>query len=460
MQVGTKSQVQSQQQPLQTDDPLGRYEQPEFVPGPISQLRLLWDHRGLLAKALGLGCVVGLLVSFLIPNEYQSEVQLMPPDNQQNSGMLMAAITAASGGTGIGALAGDLLGAKDSGARFVGILQSRTVQDRLVQQFDLRKVYRVRLQEDARKNLTKNTGIKEDRKSGIISITVTDHDPKRAAAIGQAYVDQLDRLSSQLSTSAAHRERIFLEERLKDVKQDLDDASRNFSQFASKTAAIDIKEQGRAMVEGAAMLQGQMIAEQSELKGLQQIYSDNNVRVRSLRARIAEQQKQLEKMGGKGGTEANTGSGDEDTPYPSIRELPLLGVPYADLLRRLKIQEVVFETLTKQHELAKVEEAKETPSVKVLDPADVPERKSFPPRTAFALLAGSLALIGAGTWVVMGSRWQATDSDDPGKVLAREIIHTVNGSMPWATPNGSRVQAMTNKIWVRFVRKPESKVDQ
>src|SRR5207302_7098983 len=123
-------------------------------------------------------------------------------------------------------------------------------------------------------------------------------------------------------------------------------------------------------------------ADESELAGLRQIYSDNNVRVRSVRARIAELKHQLEKIGGKG-----EGSDEQQTSlYPSIRKLPLLGVPYADLYRRTRVQEAVFETLTQEYELAKVAEAKEIPSVRVLDAADVPEHKSFPPRLAIIFL--------------------------------------------------------------------------
>ena len=220
-----------------------------------------------------------------------------------------------------------------------------------------------------------------DRKSQIITISVTDHDPKRAAAMGQAYVAELNRLVAELSTSSARRERIFLEERLKSVSQDLESAEKEFSQFSSKNTTLDIKEQGKAMVEAAATLQGQYIAAQSELEGLKQIYTDNNVRVRSVRARIDELKHQLEKLGGKGESMTDASSQPGDSLYPSIRKLPLLGVTYADLYRRTKIQEAVLETLTKEYEMAKVQEAKEIPTVKVLDPANIPDKKSFPPRT-------------------------------------------------------------------------------
>lgn len=432
----------------------------DFRGSLVERVRLLWNERRLLFKAAGVGLIVGLLIAFAIPKEYKATVQLMPPDNQSNAGMLAAALAAKAGGgaagSGLGAIAGDLLGIKNTGALFIGILHSRTVTDRIVQRFDLRKVYRTKLVEDAREELAGNTMLSEDRKSGIVTITVSDRDPNRVAAIAQAYVDELNGLVAQLSTSAAHRERVFLEERLNQVKLNLDEAAQELSKFSSKTAAIDIKEQGRAMVEAAAVVQGQMIAAQSELKGLEAIYTSNNVRVRAVQARITELQRQMDKLGGTSAPLENQADPTADSIYPSIRQLPLLGVTYFDLYRRNKILEVVFETLTQQYELSKVEEAKEIPSVKVLDAAIVPEKKSFPPRLLVVLLCGFLAMAGAAAWVFARRRWERVDSADPGKILAREIFASVNSKMPWATSNGSRVQAMTHGVWSRMVRRGDS----
>jgi uncharacterized protein involved in exopolysaccharide biosynthesis len=400
-----------------------------------------------------IGLAAGLLVALLIPSRYQSTARLMPPDSQANASLGMLAALTAKSGNGMGAVAGDLLGIRGSGALFTGILRSRTVEDRLIGRFHLHQVYAVRLEEDARAKLAENTEISEDRKSGIITISVTDHDPKRASAVAQAYVGELNQLVAELSTSAAHRERVFLGERLRSVKQDLDDASQKFSQFESTNKTIDIKEQARAMVQGAAAIEGELIATESELKGLEEIYTVNNVRVRAVQARIGELRRQLDKLGGGKAPEPRQSQEVSDAAYPTIRRLPLLGVTYADLFRRMQIQEAVYETLTQQYELAKVQEAKETPSVKVLDSASLPERKSFPPRTLIALLSAFLACGAAVMLVVVRSSWDRTDSNDPGKVFAQEVLQTVHARMPWAEPNGSRVQAATHKVWVRLVRR-------
>jgi uncharacterized protein involved in exopolysaccharide biosynthesis len=252
---------------------------------------------------------------------------------------------------------------------------------------------------------------------------------------------------AELSTSSARRERIFLEERLQAVTKDLELAEKEFSQFASKNTAIDIKEQGIAMVGAAATLQGQLIAAQSEYEGLRQIYSDNNVRVRTVRARIDELRSQLEKLGGKDESTTTVSAKPNDSMYPSIRKLPLLGVEYADLYRRTKIQEAVLETLTKEYEMAKVEEAKEIPTVKVLDAANIPERKSFPPRLLIIFLGTVLAIAGAVMWMIAIRLWDQTDASDPRKVLVQEVYSTVSARMPLFSQNGSAEHSVDAGGW-------------
>ncbi len=418
----------------------------------IARLRLLWDHRRFLVRIAAWGLLFATIIAFLIPKRYESSTLLMPPDDQSGAGMMMLATLSGKLSGGLGSMAGDLLSMKSSGDLFIGVLRSRTVEDDVIAKFDLRRVYGTSDWHTARLALSEKTAISEDRKSGIITITVTDHDPQRAAGMAHEYVTELNTVVSQLSTSAAHRERVFLEERLAQVKQDLENAEKEFSEFSSKNATLDIKEQGKAMVEGAAALEGQLIAAQSELQGLKQIYSDNNVRVRSLHARVAELQKQLGQLNGKPAVTADSVAADSSSLYPSIRALPLLGVPYADLYRRARVQEAVFETLTQQYEMAKVQEAKEIPTVKVLDPPNVPEHKSFPPRLVVMILGLLFGFASAVVWTLAKSRWQDVDPDAPHKVLAQEIFATFNASMPWAPPNGSRLQAASHKVWSRIAQ--------
>lgn len=438
----------------------GPAEIPEASEKTVAYLRLLWAHRGLLCRVALYAMVASALLALLIPSRYESTARLMPPDNQSASGLAAAAAVMAGGAGGLGGIASDFLGLKSNSDIFVGILTSRTVQDKLIQQFDLKKLYWDRRMEDAEKDLAERTGVSVDRKSQIITVSVRDHDPKRAAAMTQAYVEELNRLVAQLSTSSARRERIFLEERLKAVGQDLDAAEKDFSQFASKNTAIDIKEQGRAMVEAAATLQGQLIAAESEYEGLKQTYTDNNVRVRSVKARIDELKHQLEKLGGKGESATSISDQQGESMYPSIRKLPLLGVRYADLYRRTKIQEAVLETLTKEYELAKVQEVKEIPTVKVLDQANIPDKKSFPPRTLIVVLGTLLATCFGVLFVLGSASWNAIDSQDPGKRFAGEVWVDLKSHVPSVTTNGSGLGAPMRRIWSKFGKQDQSGEDQ
>jgi len=407
--------------------------QQSFLP----YLRLLWEHRGILLRAGAFGVLPSTLLALLIPARYESTARLMPPDNQSGSSLAMAAATMSGAAGGLGGIASDFLGLKSTSDVFAGILTSRTVQDKLIQQFDLKKLYWDRRMEDARRDLASHTGISIDRKSQIITVTVTDNSPQRAAAMTQAYIEELNRLVSELSTSSARRERIFLEERLKSANGDLETAEKNFSQFASKNAAIDVKEQGKAMVEAAATVQGQLIAAASELQGLKQIYTDNNVRVRSVTARIDELKHQLDKLGGKGESMTEVSAQPGDSLYPSIRKLPLLGVTYADLYRNTRIQEAVLETLTKEYEMAKVQEAKEIPTVKVLDAANIPDKRAFPPRLLIMVVGTAFAIAMSAIWVLGKTAWDGTDLKDPRKVLALEVFTTAKARLSQFSRNGS-----------------------
>jgi capsule polysaccharide export protein KpsE/RkpR len=402
-------------------------------------LWLLWLKRGTLARWTFRGALVALVIALVIPKQYESTARLMPPDTSSGGGLGMLGPMARGmsdgggglgGGGALGGLAGDLLGAHDSSAVWSDMLMSRTLQDRIIDRFDLLKVYGVRYREAARKRLSDSTQISIDRKSGVLTVVITDHDQHRAQQMAQAYVDELDHLVALVSTSAARRERIFLEQRLRQVKHDLDEASGQFAQYASKNTVIDVDSQAKAMVDSAAALQGQLIAAQSELEGLQQIYTSNNVRVRALQARVGELRSQLQKMGGSNSsldsTTPNSSPSQSDQLYPSIRKLPLLGVRWLDLFRETKIQETVYELLTERYEVAKIEEAKEIPTVKVLDSPNWPERKSSPPRMLIVLLGMLLSFTGGVVLVFGTAAWHHMDPEDPRKQLAQEMASGCN----------------------------------
>jgi uncharacterized protein involved in exopolysaccharide biosynthesis len=402
--------------------------------------RLLWDQRAFILRWCVRGLIIATIMAVLVPNRYSATTRLMPPESSGGSGMAMiSALVGKSGAPGLSSLASDVLGTKTSGALYMEALHSRTVEDRLVNRFDLRRVYWVRYMEQARNDLEDNTNVSEDHKSGVITVSVSDRSRERSVALAQAYVEELNRLMSQVSTSSARRERIFIEQRLVTVKEDLHRAAEEFSLFASQNTTLDVPSQTKAMVEAGADLQGNLMAAQSELEGLEQIYTPSNVRVRSLRARIEELRRQLGEMAGSkpsasgatagGASSADAALGnstssnqDSDMIYPSIRKLPLVAVRWAELYQQAKIQETVFQLLTQEYELAKVQEAKDIPTAKVMDEAALPERKAFPPRVALMVLGAVLGCLMGALWVCGFVFWEAIERDDPAKMLVLEIL--------------------------------------
>jgi capsule polysaccharide export protein KpsE/RkpR len=328
-----------------------------------------------------------------------------------------------SGGAGgsVMGLANKLLGLNSTGQLIVGVLRSQTIEDRIIQKFGLMDLYSQKFPEDTRTKLEGYSAIKEDSQTGIISITVEDKSPARAAAMAQAYTEELNQILADVNSSGARRERLFIESRIQEVKARLDASAKEFSAFASQNTAIDIPQQAKAMVEAAADLQGQLIAAQSMLRGLQQIYTDKNPRVQQVQGQVSELELQLDKIGGKD-VKADQGSLlQKGELYPSIRQLPLLGVQYLNLYRQSKIDESVFELLSKEYELAKLEEARNTPSIHVLDQASVPKKKASPHRLLIIVGGSFFCLLVSTTWLVAGAYWERVDPEEPWRIFADEV---------------------------------------
>jgi capsule polysaccharide export protein KpsE/RkpR len=395
--------------------------------GWVPNTSLLWDRRRTLVKVFVWSLLLSLLIALLIPKQYESTTRMMPPEQQGMGAAMLAALAGKAMPGALGALAGNVLGMKDSGALFVDLLGSGTIEGALVDRFNLQKLYRTRYRQDALKKLKHRTEITQDRKSGVITIVVTDTDRARARDMAQAYLDQLDSLLIRVNTSAARREREFIEQRLGSVQNDLEKAQVALSDFASKNTTLDIKEQTKAMVEAGAKLQAQLVVAHAEADSLAQFYGQDNVRMRAANARAGELEKELKRLGG-----TATPSGEElgsDELYPPLRQLPVLAVRWADLYRQVKVKETVYDLLTEQYELARIEEVKSIPSVRVIDAPSWPEKKSFPPRLILILVLTTLSVCGAGLTMVMQDRWQRLGTHDARKQLARRVWHALKSDL-------------------------------
>jgi uncharacterized protein involved in exopolysaccharide biosynthesis len=392
----------------------------------VSNAALLWGNRRFLVRVGVIAFVLSLITACILPKQYESTTRIMPPEQTSGSAAMLAALAGkASSAGGLASLASGLLGGHGSDALFISLLRSGTISGHLIDRFQLQHVYHNRYVEDTAKKLARKTAITEDAKSGVITILVEDTDRGRARDLAAAYVDELNTLVARVNISAARREREFIEKRLQSVGQDLQQAQIEMSDFSTKNGAIDIKEQTRAMVDAGAKLQGQLVASQSELDSMQQVYGNENVRVHAAEARIGVLRRELERESNGSNLQPSEQSGYDPLPYPALRQLPALAVPWANLYRRIRIQETVYEILSAQYETARIEEAKSIPTVGVIDPAGWPERKSSPHRLVITLVSTALALMMASMFLLAQRSWLAIHETDARRLLAADVAATL-----------------------------------
>ena len=353
----------------------------------------LWLRRGLILGITLAFTAIAVAVSLSLPNLYKAETRILPP--QEKGGNLAAQLLGQGGG--LVALTGGVSGVKSQGELYVEIAKSRTVLDRIVDRFDLMKLYKARYREDARRTLLGSVKARDDRKSGIIFLTVEDPDPKRAAEMANAFVEELKSLAGGLALSEAGQRRMFFEDQLRQTKVSLASAEEEVKGFQQRTGMIQVDAQARAIIEGIARLRAGIAVKEVEAKVLRSFATAQNPDLQRVEEEIRGLRIELEKV------ETSKGRGF-DPLMPSGR-VPEMGTEYLRKLRQLKYNETIFELLSKQYELAKLDEAKDAIVIQVIDRAVPPERKSGPQRALIVMLSAFIALfLSAGVLAVLEVR--------------------------------------------------------
>ena len=348
----------------------------------LTDLVLVVLKRKKMIFLLVLFTILGSVVcSLLLPKVYTATARILPPQKSESSlaGLL-------SSGGPLEGLGVSLFGGKSSADLFIGILESRTVADILIKRFNLSEVYEQNLKEEVYRILAANTNIQISRKTQIISVSVDDRNPALAAELANAYVEALDHVNRVVNITEGKRKRVFLEARLEKVKNELVAAETALKDFQEKYKLVALDEQARVTIEGAAKLKGEIIAAQTELEVLKEFGTERQNEAIMLKSRITELENQLARIGKKDESKRNPDF------YVPLNELPELGLQLARLTREAKIQEKVFELVTSQYELAKIEEAKDMDTIQVLDRAVPPERKSKPKRFLIVTLSTIVAV--------------------------------------------------------------------
>lgn len=320
-----------------------------------------------------LGTAAAVALALLLPPRYSAGVQLLPPRGA-NMGRLSGLLTAAAQNLPIEAGA---LGGGSDGGLLVGILQSRTVTDAVIKRFDLMTVYRTRTMEDTREEFGRHVSMEFDRKTTMVTVSVEDRRPERARDMANALAEEANKISNALEVGRAGQERRFLEKRLTEVKKDLTAAEVAFKEFQSAHGMVDIGEQTRATVRTIATLRAELISREVNLSYISSFATGDEQNAVRLRREIGALRRQLEKLE----KPATGGKGDGPGALATVREIPDLVLEYTRKLRDLKIQEAVFELLTKQLEMAKVAEARDTANAQTVDVAVLPTHRSWPRRS-------------------------------------------------------------------------------
>ena len=329
-------------------------------------LVLVENIRLLIAGPLAAGAVA-LGVGFMLPEVFTAKVLLMPPQQQQSSASAMLAQLGALAGA-----AGAAAGLKSPSDQFVALMRSSSVENRLIDRFDLMRVYESKLREDARRTLEARTRIDPGKKDGLMVVEVEDNDPKRAAEIANAYVEELSILLSKLAVTEAQQRRVFFERQLMKVKEDLTRA-----QLALKTGGTDadiLKTQPQTAVVEIAQLSAQVTAKEVELAAMRSYLKEAAPDFKQALNELAALRAQLDKSQGA-------------RPTPRTEGVNARSSDYISRFREYKYQETLFDLMARQFEIAKIDESREGAIIQVIDAAEAPERKSKPKKALIAVIS-------------------------------------------------------------------------
>ena len=353
----------------------------------LDLLIVLAKHKRIVLGVPSVAAILAAAYSLVLPNIYTGTTRILPP---QQSASAASALLNQLGGVlgGFGGGAGGALGVRNPNDLYVGMLKSRTVTDNLIARFDLGKVYRQELQSNTRLALQGNTAIGAGR-DGIITIDVDDKDPKRAADLANAYVDELMKLTKVLAVTEASQRRLFFERQLLQVKDNLTAAEVAARQGLQKGGLAQVDAQGRSMIEVTARLRAQISAKEVQIGSMRTFAAEGNPELQRTQQELEALRRELARVEG---SSPNASVGKAEASNST-------GLDNLGRLRDVKYYEFLYELLAKQYELAKIDEAKDATIIQVMDRAIEPDWKSKPKRAQIVIFSSLLALLACILWV-------------------------------------------------------------
>ncbi len=361
--------------------------------GLLDLLTWIGDGKRLIVSVSAGVAIVALGLALVMPEVFTAQATLLPPTSQQQGGS-MAALAALSSLGSLGGLAGGLGGAKTPDELYVALLKSDTVQRALAERFALNERWKVETYEVLRKVFPTFVRIASDRKSGLIAVEVDDRDPVFAAKLANAYAEEVAKLLDRLAVSEAQLRRVFFEQQLKDIKEHLIEAELAMLKVQASSGVIVLDKQAEALISGAARVRAQIAEREVMLSVLRRTATEKNPDVQRLSAELSALRSELARMES---SPENAKASMFDMP---VNKLTSGGIEYVRALRELKLQEALLESMIRQYELAKLDEAKDGPSLQRVDVALPPDRKSKPQRSLIVLGSLLLAALATTSWVL------------------------------------------------------------
>jgi len=364
------------------------------MPVDASELEIsLTDALGTLVRRIRMiaavsvaAAAIAAAVVMLLPVYYSAEAVILPPQpDQPVQSMLMGSLSGLSGLGLLGGAGGAAL-FRNPGEMYVGLLKSRTVANLLIARFHLKSLYRAKTMVDTRKRLASRTAI-ETGKDMLIHVRVEDADPARAAAMANAYVDELHRQNSRLALTAAGQRRLFFEERVRQERDALADAEGALKKMQQVSGLVYPAGQSEALLRGIAQVRAEISAREVQAQAMRLYAASENPQLRGIEEETSALHAQLDKL-------QKTGEGEGDSLIPA-RRIPEAAMEYLRKERDLKYHETLFALLSQQTEAARLDEARESPFVQVVDRAEPLDKKSWPPRAFLVMLATALAAMAA-----------------------------------------------------------------
>jgi uncharacterized protein involved in exopolysaccharide biosynthesis len=366
------------QNPTDSDPaPLTDRQVSEDEISPLDVLIVLAKHKKLILGLPFAASVVAIVITLSSSNIYTAQARIMPPQQRESSAVAaLSALTGIGGGTG--ATVGQALGLKNPNELYVGILKGNTIADRMIERFKLKERFRKETMVATRKGLEGRTTISPGR-DGLITIEVDDEDPKHAADMANAYIEELDRIMHDLAITEASQRRLFFERQLTTAREQLIQAEVVLRRAIEEKGLVAVDAQSRAIVVTVERLRAEVAAKQIQLDAMRTFATDRNPDSVRLRQEIISIQSELAKLESGNNKQARSKS------YSPA------GLENVRLLRETKFLESMVELLTKQFEAAKNDEARDAAIIQVVDKATPPDFKSKPKRSVMVILTGLIA---------------------------------------------------------------------